>query len=52
MPNQHKWFTFKHNWSNSDKETRRCVYCDVRWHPSRELVECPAEFPTPEDKNN
>jgi len=34
----------KHRWMNFD-DTRRCTYCDIRWHPSRENSDCQANFP-------
>ncbi len=45
MPNQH-------NWINIDEDDRRCIYCNIRWHPSRDNKECQANFPPPENDKN
>jgi len=35
MSSSHKWF-------NPDENSRRCIYCDIRWHPSRDDELCQA----------
>ena len=42
MVNKHRWFNYD--------DTRRCTYCDIRWHPSRDTAECRAEFPIKSDE--